>query len=71
MLEEKGKEIGHPIYLISDEPYREITYGVEVPYVPTIYPRTLVCYSYSKALSLPGEICRLRVRFRHHGRRRG
>ncbi|WP_417755327.1 pyridoxal phosphate-dependent aminotransferase [Senegalimassilia anaerobia] len=55
MLEEKGKEIGHPIYLISDEPYREITYGVEVPYVPTIYPRTLVCYSYSKALSLPGE----------------
>ena len=54
MLEEKGKEIGHPIYLISDEPYREITYGVEVPYVPTIYPRTLVCYSYSKALSLPG-----------------
>ena len=55
LLEEKGKEIGHPIYLISDEPYREITYGVEVPYVPTIYPRTLVCYSYSKALSLPGE----------------
>ena len=55
ILEEKGKEIGHPIYLISDEPYREITYGVEVPYVPTIYPRTLVCYSYSKALSLPGE----------------
>ena len=55
MLEEKGKEIGHPIYLISDEPYREITYGVEVPYVPTIYPRTLVCYSYSKSLSLPGE----------------
>ena len=54
-LERRGRETGHPIYLISDEPYREITYGVEVPYVPTIYPRTLVCYSYSKALSLPGE----------------
>ena len=55
MLEEKGKEIGHPIYLISDEPYREITYGAEVPYVPTLYKRTIVCYSYSKSLSLPGE----------------
>lgn len=55
MLEKKSAEIGHPIYLISDEPYREITYGAEVPCVFKIYPRTLVCYSYSKALSLPGE----------------
>ena len=55
MLRTKEEEFGHPIYLISDEPYREIVYGAEVPYVPTIYPRTLVCYSYSKALSLPGE----------------
>ncbi|WP_417040966.1 pyridoxal phosphate-dependent aminotransferase [Ellagibacter isourolithinifaciens] len=55
MLEERGKEIGHPIYLISDEPYREITYGAEVPYVPTLYKHTIVCYSYSKSLSLPGE----------------
>ncbi len=49
------KRLEHPIYLISDEPYREITYGAEVPYVPGIYPRTIVCYSYSKSLSLPGE----------------
>lgn len=49
------ERLGRPIYLISDEPYREITYGAEVPYVPVIYPRTIVCYSYSKALSLPGE----------------
>jgi aspartate aminotransferase len=55
MLTKKSEEFGHPIYLISDEPYREITYGCEVPYVPCIYPRTLVCYSYSKSLSLPGE----------------
>lgn len=44
-----------PIYLISDEPYREIVYGVEVPWVPLIYENTVVCYSYSKSLSLPGE----------------
>ena len=44
-----------PIYLISDEPYREITYGAEVPWVPALYARTIVCYSYSKSLSLPGE----------------
>ena len=51
----RGQEVGHPIYLISDEPYREITYGAEVPWVPAIYERTIVCYSYSKSLSLPGE----------------
>lgn len=43
------------IYLVADEPYREITYGAEVPWVPAIYDRTIVCYSYSKSLSLPGE----------------
>ena len=41
--------------LISDEPYREIVYGAEVPWVPSIYEHTIVCYSYSKSLSLPGE----------------
>ena len=55
MLERKEQEVGHPIYLISDEPYREITYGIEVPYVPCLYKDTIVCYSYSKSLSLPGE----------------
>ena len=55
MLERKSQELGHAIYLVSDEPYREIAYGVEVPWVPDLYDRTLVCYSYSKSLSLPGE----------------
>ena len=55
LLTEKGREYGHPIYLVSDEPYRELAYGVEVPFVPAIYPNTIVCYSYSKSLSLPGE----------------
>lgn len=48
-----GRE--QPIFLISDEPYREIVYGAEVPWVPSIYEDTVVCYSYSKSLSLPGE----------------
>lgn len=47
--------LGTCIYLVSDEPYREIAYGVEVPWVPSVYDRTIVCYSYSKSLSLPGE----------------
>ncbi len=55
MLARKEAELGQPIYLISDEPYREITYGKTVPYVPSIWPRTIVCNSYSKSLSLPGE----------------
>ena len=55
MLTRKEAELGRKLYLISDEPYREIVYGVEVPYVPCIYPRTIVCYSYSKSFSLPGE----------------
>ncbi len=50
------EERGRSIYLISDEPYRELVYGgVSVPFVPDIYSNTLVCYSYSKSLSLPGE----------------
>ena len=56
LLERKSAAYGHPIYIVSDEPYRELVYGgVEVPFVPTIYPNTIVCYSYSKSLSLPGE----------------
>ena len=55
LLTEKSKEYGHPIYIISDEPYRELTYGKRVPYIPDIYPDTVICYSYSKSLSLPGE----------------
>lgn len=55
VLEAASQRSGEPIYLVSDEPYREITYGAEVPWVPSIYPATIVCYSYSKSLSLPGE----------------
>lgn len=55
VLASRGEELGHDIYLVSDEPYREITYGAEVPWVPSVYDRTIVCYSYSKSLSLPGE----------------
>ena len=55
-LKEKEQEVGHPIFIIADEPYREIAYdGVEVPFVTKYYNNTLVCYSYSKSLSLPGE----------------
>ena len=56
LLKEKEAEVGHPIFIIADEPYREIVYdGVEVPFVTKYYDNTLVCYSYSKSLSLPGE----------------
>ena len=56
VLTEKSARYGHPIYLISDEPYREIVYpGFEVPWVPSLYRDTIVCYSFSKSLSLPGE----------------
>jgi aspartate aminotransferase len=56
ILEAKQKEYGHSIYIISDEPYREIVFGgFSVPYVPKYYKNTLVCYSYSKSLSIPGE----------------
>lgn len=54
-LSDAEKRLGTQIYLVADEPYREITYGAEVPWVPVIYDRTIVCYSYSKSLSLPGE----------------
>ena len=55
ILSDKIIDYGHTIYLISDEPYRELTYGVEAPWIPSIYKDTIVCYSYSKSLSLPGE----------------
>ena len=56
ILEKKQKEFGSVIYLISDEPYRELAYdGVEVPYLTKYYKNTVVGYSYSKSLSLPGE----------------
>ena len=56
VLTKKSAEFGHPVYIIADEPYRELVYdGVETPFIPNIYPNTVVCYSYSKALSLPGE----------------
>ena len=56
LLKKKEEEYGHPIFLITDEPYRELVYDdTEVPYVINYYDNTFVCYSYSKALSLPGE----------------
>ena len=56
ILEAKQKEFGTVIYLISDEPYRELAYdGVEVPYLTKYYDNTIVGYSFSKSLSLPGE----------------
>lgn len=56
ILKRKAGEYSHPIYLIADEPYRELVYGdVSVPYLMNYYNDTIVCYSYSKSLSLPGE----------------
>ena len=56
LLDRKSAEYGHRIYIIADEPYRELAYdGAVVPFIPNIYPHTVVCYSYSKSLSLPGE----------------
>ncbi len=55
LLLEKSDAYGHPIYIVADEPYRELTYGCEAPFIPKLYPNTIVCYSYSKSLSLPGE----------------
>ena len=55
ILKQKSNEYKHPIYLLSDEPYREIVYDAEVPFVAKKYDRTIVCYSYSKSLSLAGE----------------
>ena len=56
LLEQKSRAFGHPIYIVADEPYRELVYGgVTTPFIPSIYRNTVVCYSYSKSLSLPGE----------------
>ena len=56
ILTEKSEEFGHPIYLISDEPYREIVFsGFTCHWIPHLYKDTIVCYSFSKSLSLPGE----------------
>jgi len=56
LLNNKQAEFGKEIYIIADEPYRELIYGdIEVPYIPNFYDNTLVCYSFSKSLSLPGE----------------
>ncbi len=55
ILEEKQKEYGHPIYLVSDEPYRKLAYDIDVPYFTDYYKNTIVVYSYSKTLSVPGE----------------
>lgn len=56
LLQKKSDEFGHRIFLISDEPYRELVYGdARVPFVPNYYDNTIVCYSFSKSLSLPGE----------------
>ncbi len=56
LLKEKQKEYNKEIFLISDEPYRELVFtGEKVPYIPCYYDNSFVCYSYSKALSLPGE----------------
>lgn len=56
VLERKAQEYGHPIYILSDEPYRELAYdGINVPYIPNYYNNAVVVYSWSKSLSLPGE----------------
>lgn len=55
LLDEKQSEFGTQIFLIADEPYRELVYDMDVPYLPLYYKNTIVCYSYSKSLSLPGE----------------
>ncbi len=56
LLHRKASDIGRPIYIVSDEPYRELVYdGLVTPFIPNIYKNTIVCYSYSKAFSMPGE----------------
>lgn len=56
LMEAKSQEFGNDIYIIADEPYRELVYGnIKVPYIPEFYGNTIVCYSFSKSLSLPGE----------------
>lgn len=56
LLERKQAEYGHPIYIVADEPYRDLVYdGQEVVFLPSIYKNTIYCYSFSKSVSLPGE----------------
>jgi len=56
VLEKKSEENGSPIYIISDEPYRELAYdGIDVPFLTKYYKNTIICYSWSKSLSLPGQ----------------
>ena len=56
LLEKKSQEFGKTIYIVADEPYRELVYGgITAPWIPGIYDHTIVCYSWSKSLSLPGE----------------
>ncbi len=56
LLERKQQEYGHPIYIVADEPYRDLVYdGQEVVYLPSIYKNSIYCYSFSKSMSLPGE----------------
>ncbi len=56
ILERKSKEYSHPIFIIADEPYRELVYDdITVPYIPNYYEHTIVCYSFSKVWSIPGE----------------
>lgn len=57
ILEDAQQQFGHSIFILADEPYRELVYDAEtvVPFIPNYYPNTLVCYSFSKSLSLPGE----------------
>ena len=55
LLKEKSAQYKKPVFIIADEPYRELTYGAKVPYIPVYYPNTVVCYSFSKSLSLAGE----------------
>ncbi|MBQ7566422.1 MAG: pyridoxal phosphate-dependent aminotransferase [Oscillospiraceae bacterium] len=55
MLERKQKQYGHPIYIVADEPYRELCYNAEVPFIPSLYKNTVYCYSLSKSVSLPGD----------------
>ena len=56
LLKKKEEEYGHPIFIITDEPYRELIYDdIELPYLINYYDNTFSCYSYSKALSMPGE----------------
>ena len=55
VLKEMEEKYGHPIYLISDEPYRKLSYGIDIPYIPHFYDDSIIVYSYSKTLSIPGE----------------